>query len=123
MEWLILGVATAVNVALWFFQPTWLRRRLGIETDPAPDPYPLRVRNAAELRREPVIGELYIAAEERGATLSWSPPNRAGRLLLDGYDRFLTPSGQPCIDNPGPEEQWLLVKEPSWLWATRDLRA
>lgn len=106
-----LGILAAV--LLWIFKPEPVRRLLGLESPPEPEPHPLTGIQMQNFRDDPVIGATVREAESRRAVFAVAMRAQVPTKLSQGFDYFRTPSGAKChyIGAQGREEFWLLIKE------------
>jgi len=86
-----IGIAAlVVSVLLWLFNPSPIRRRLGLEKPPPPPPYCVRRAQIDGLRKDPVIAPVLPGDDSR---LHWVENGQRERATMEGSSPLLTQAG------------------------------
>jgi hypothetical protein len=90
MDWI--GIAAlVVSVLLWLFNPSPIRRWLGLEKPPPLPPYYVAGSQVDKLRRDPLVAPVLPADESR---LRWVLDGRQARAIAEGFSPLLTEAGE-----------------------------
>jgi len=117
MDWIgigglaIGGVALAVSIALWLFNPTPIRQYLGLESKPPPEPYYVSDFDIRQLRKDQQVGAHLPESDD---ALAWVTAELEPTNLGKGYRRFTLSDGRSVIwqthDYRGLSENILMWK-------------
>ncbi len=89
MDWVGI-VALLVSVLIWLFDPSPIRRRLGLEKPPPPLPYYVVGSQIDSLRKDPIVAPVLPADQSR---LHWVLDERRARAIAEGSSPLLTQAG------------------------------
>jgi hypothetical protein len=95
------------SAVLWFFDPKWLRRKVGLEPK---EPYFLKEVNLDNLKNDPVIGKIVPSPSE----MKWAMEVQVPQFQQEGYVLLHTADGRECVflqhDYRGPRRLLLMKK-------------